>query len=349
MRNNVADTSAAPGIASESAAAASLIPVGIAGVGKYVPERRLTNQDLERLVDTSDEWIVQRTGIRERRIAAPEQACSDLAILAAKAALADAGMAADELDLIVCCTVTGDQPFPATASAVGHALGAKRAGGFDLSAACSGFVFGAQVAAQFIGTGALRNVLVIGAEKLSCILDYTDRNTCVLFGDGAGAAVFTSLERAGRGEYLGGSIRMEGGQVDVLAVPGGGSRIPTSRESIEQHLHYMKMGGNKVYRFAVKAFADLVETSMRPYGYEQLGMVIPHQVNQRIIEAAAERIGLPIERFFINIGSYGNTSAASVPIALAEAVEQQRLEKGKIACVVAFGAGLAWGHLLLRW
>ena len=326
-----------------------LIPVGVAGVGKCLPEARLTNFDLEKMVDTSDEWIVQRTGIRERRIAPPQVATSELATEAARAALADAKMSGDEIDLILCCTVTGDQPFPATACAIGKHIGATRAGGFDLAAACSGFVFGAQVAAQFIATGVYRNVLVVGAEKLSTILDYQDRNTCVLFGDGAGAAVFSTLERAGRAEYLGGSIRMEGGQDDVLSVPAGGSRVPTSAQTVADRLHYMKMGGNKVYRFAVKTFAELVETSMKPYGYDELGLIIPHQVNQRIIEAAAERVGLPIDRFYINIGRYGNTSAASVPIALAEAAENGLLQKGKIVCVVAFGAGLAWGHLLLRW
>jgi 3-oxoacyl-[acyl-carrier-protein] synthase-3 len=327
----------------------ALIPVGIAGVGKYLPERRLTNHDLEAMVDTSDEWIVQRTGIRERRIAAEGETCSTLALQAARAALADAGIDGAEVDLVLCCTVTGDQPFPATACSVGAGLGATRAGGFDISAACSGFLYGLQVGAQFVATGAAKTVLVVGAEVLSRILDYKDRNTCVLFGDGAGAAVLTSLERAGRGEYLGGSIKMEGGQEDILCVPAGGSRMPPSHATIDQRMHYMKMGGVKVFRFAVKVFADLVEESMKPYGYEQLGLVIPHQVNLRIIEAAAERAGLDVRHFFTNIAKYGNSSAASVPIALAEAVEEGRLPKGKIACMVAFGAGMAWGHALLRW
>ncbi|HLU40422.1 MAG TPA: beta-ketoacyl-ACP synthase III [Planctomycetota bacterium] len=324
-------------------------PVGIAGVGKYVPERRLTNRDLEAMVDTSDEWIVQRTGISERRIAAADESCSTVGVRAARAALEDARLTGKDIDLVLCCTVTGDQPFPATACRIGADIGAVNAGGFDISAACSGFLYGMQVGAQFVATGAARNVLVIGAEVLSRILDYKDRNTCVLFGDGAGAVILSPLERAGRGEYLGGSIGMEGGQEDVLCVPAGGSRKPASRETIEQGQHYMKMGGVKVFRFAVKVFADLVEQSMRPYGYDQLGLVIPHQVNQRIIEAAAERVGLPTSRFFVNIDRYGNTSAASVPIALTEAVEQGRVVKDKIVCMVAFGAGMAWGHVLLRW
>ncbi|MEZ5965378.1 MAG: beta-ketoacyl-ACP synthase III [Planctomycetota bacterium] len=327
----------------------SIIPVGIAGVGRYLPERRLTNQDLEAMVDTSDEWIIQRTGIAERRIAAEGEVCSSLALAASRAALADARIEPGEVDLVLCCTVTGDQPFPATACRIGADLGAKRAGGFDIGAACSGFLYGLQVGAQFVATGAAKNVLVVGAEVLSRILDYQDRNTCVLFGDGAGAVVLTSHERAGRGLYLGGSIGMEGGQEDVLCVPAGGTRVPPSHETIDQRLHYMKMGGVKVFRFAVKVFADLVEESMKPYGYDQLGLVIPHQVNQRIIEAAAERVGLPQELFFTNITKYGNTSAASVPIALTEAVETGRLQKDKIVCMVAFGAGMAWGHTLLRW
>lgn len=325
------------------------IRVGVAGLGKYVPERRLTNADLERMVDTSDEWITQRTGIKERRIAAEDECASDLGVLAAREALEDAGVRPDQVDLIVCCTVTGDFPFPATACEIGHKLGAPQAGGFDLQAACSGFVFGAQVAAQFIATGTHRNVLVIGAEKLSAIVDYQDRNTCVLFGDGAGAALFTPLERAGRGEYLGGSMHMEGGNESALAVPAGGSRRPASIETVQQRLHYMKMGGTKVFRFAVKTFAELVRTSMEPYGMDELGLVVPHQVNQRIIESAAERIGLPMDKVFSNIERYGNTSSASVPIALHEAREMGRLPDGKIVCIVAFGAGLTWGHVLLRW
>jgi 3-oxoacyl-[acyl-carrier-protein] synthase-3 len=326
-----------------------LISVGIAGLGACVPDRVLSNHDLEKMVDTSDEWIVQRTGIRERRIAAADEWTSKLATVAAQRALADAGLTPAELDLIVCCTVTGDRVFPATACEIGHNLGAPQAGGFDLSAACSGFVFGAQVAAQFIATGTYRNVLVVGAERLSTILDFTDRNTCVLFGDGAGAVVFTPLERARRGQYLGGSMHMEGGNDDVLSVPAGGSRVPASRASVDQRLHFMKMGGTKVFRFAVRTFEDLVATALAPYGHDELGLVIPHQVNKRIIEAAAERLGLSMDHFFVNIERYGNTSAASVPIALKEARDANRLVPGKLVCLVAFGAGLTWGHALLRW
>jgi 3-oxoacyl-[acyl-carrier-protein] synthase-3 len=328
---------------------AGLIPVGMAGLGRYVPERRLTNQDLEKIVDTSDDWIVQRTGIRERRIAAEGQVTSTLALAAAQQAIADAKIDPNDIDLVICATVTGDQPFPATACRLGLDLGAKRAGGFDLGAACSGFVFASQVAAGMIQSGQAKTILVVGAEILSRILDYSDRNTCVLFGDGAGAAVYTSLERAGRGEFLGGSIAMEGGAEGILAQPAGGSRHPATASTVEQRLHYMKMGGTKVFRFAVRVFAELVQAVVDKYGREQIGLIVPHQVNQRIIESAMEQVGLPMDMVFTNIDRYGNTSAASVPIALREALDAGRLQKGKLVVMPAFGAGMAWGHLLLRW
>lgn len=328
---------------------AGLIPVGMAGLGRYVPERRLTNQDLEKIVDTSDDWIVQRTGIRERRIAADGQVTSTLALAAAQQAIADAKIDPNDIDLVICATVTGDQPFPATACRLGLDLGAKRAGGFDLGAACSGFVFASQVAAGMIQSGQAKTILVVGAEILSRILDYSDRNTCVLFGDGSGAAVYTSLERAGRGEFLGGSIAMEGGAEGILAQPAGGSRHPATASTVEQRLHYMKMGGTKVFRFAVRVFAELVQGVVDKYGRDQIGLIVPHQVNQRIIESAMEQVGLPMDMVFTNIDRYGNTSAASVPIALREALDAGRLQKGKLVVMPAFGAGMAWGHLLLRW
>lgn len=328
---------------------ATLIPVGVAGLGRHVPERRLTNRDLEQMVDTSDEWIVQRTGIRERRIAGDGEVTSTLALAAARQALADAQMSPEELDLVICATVTGDQPFPATACRLGLDLGAKRAGGFDLAAACSGFVFASQVAASMIQSGQAKHILVVGAEILSRILDYSDRNTCVLFGDGAGAAVFAPLDRAGRGEFLGGSISMEGGAENILAQPGGGSRHPASPQTLERRLHFMKMGGTKVFRFAVRVFAELVQGVIDRYGRDQIGVIVPHQVNQRIIESAMEQLSMPMDHVFCNIDRYGNTSAASVPIALREAMDAGRLEKGKLVVMPAFGAGMAWGHLLLRW
>ncbi|MEO0479951.1 MAG: beta-ketoacyl-ACP synthase III [Planctomycetota bacterium] len=329
----------------------SLIPVGIRGLGRYVPEKRLTNSDLESMVDTSDDWIVQRTGIKERRVAGPEEQASDMATKAAQQALADAGLEPTEIDLILCCTVTGDYIFPATACEIGHKLGAPQAGGWDIAAACSGFVIGAQTAAQFIATGAAKRVLVVGVEKLSAIMDYTDRTTCILFGDGAGAAVFTSLDEAGgRGEFLGGSAGMRGGSAGALSQPAGGTKIPTDHDSVEKRLHFVHMEGRQVYRFAVSTFAELVESTMKPYGgLDQLGLLVPHQVNQRIIEKAADQLGLSMDRIFLNIERYGNTSAASVPIALYEARESGRMEPGQLVCCVAFGAGLTWGHTLFRW
>ncbi len=323
--------------------------MGLCGLGHYVPEKRLTNADLEKMVDTSDEWIVQRTGIRERRIAGAGEVTSSMALAAARMALADAKMSAAELDLVICCTVTGDQVFPATACRVGKDLGADQAGGFDLAAACSGFVFGSQVAAGFIQSGMFQNVLVIGAEVLSRILDYGDRNTCVLFGDGAGAAVYTSHARAGRGEFLEGSIQMEGGSEDVLAVVGGGSRHPPSHATVDQKLHYMRMGGTKVFRFAVRVFAELVQDVVAKYGRDAIGVIIPHQVNQRIIESAMEQASLPMDLVYCNIDRFGNTSAASVPIAFSEAAAAGRLVRGKLVVMLAFGAGMAWGHVVLRW
>lgn len=325
------------------------IPVGIAGLGHYLPAKVLANSALESMVDTSDEWIVQRTGISERRIAGEDEVTSTLAVHAAKLALEEAKLDPKDLDVIICATVTGDQPFPATSCRIGKDLGATRAGGFDLGAACSGFVLGAQVAAGMISSGMYRNVLVVGAEILSRILDYKDRNTCVLFGDGAGAAVFTSLDRAGQGEFVSGSMGMEGGSEHILAQPGGGSRHPASAETVAQGLHLMKMGGTKVFRFAVRVFADLVGKIVEQYGIDDIGVIIPHQVNQRIIESAIEQLSLPMDMVFSNIDRYGNTSAASVPIALREARDAGRLQKGKLVVMPAFGAGMAWGHLLVRW
>ena len=327
----------------------TLIPMGLLGLGHYVPETRLTNADLEKMVDTTDDWIVQRTGIRERRIAAKDLDTSRIGILAAQRAIADAGIDPAEIDLVICCTVTGDQVFPATACRIGKEIGAVRAGGFDVAVACSGFVFGSQIAAGFIRSGVYKTVLVVGAEILSRIVDYTDRNTCVLFGDGAGAAIYTSHDRAKRGEFLGGSIQMEGASEDVLAVPGGGSRHPASHASVDQRLHFMKMGGTKVFRFAVRVFAELVQRVVDQYGLDEIGVIIPHQVNQRIIESAMDSLGLPMDLVYSNIERFGNTSAASVPIALSEAVAAGRLKKGKLAVMPAFGAGLAWGHIVLRW
>ena len=327
----------------------NLIPVGIAGLGSYSPKRILTNWDLEQIVETSDEWIFQRTGIRERRIAEDGEDSGKMGAVAALRALEDAKLSSDRIDLILCATTTPDKPFPTTACHIQNAIGAKNAGGFDINSACSGFVFAFNTAAQFIATGMAKRVLVVGTEKLSTILNYEDRNTCILFGDGAGAMVLSSLDEAGRGEYLGGSIQTEGGKDDVLEVPAGGSTLPTDKRVLEAGLNKMVMGGNRVYRFAVSTFVKLVRQAVEPYGFEQLGRIVPHQVNQRIIESALEKLDLPPETAFSNIHKFGNTSAASVPMAFDEAYREDCLIKGKLACSVAFGAGLSWGHFLVRW
>jgi 3-oxoacyl-[acyl-carrier-protein] synthase-3 len=302
------------------------------------------------MVDTTDEWIAQRTGIRERRIAETDQPTSALAIAAGRAALADARVDAEDVDLVVCCTATPDHFFPATACEVGHGIGAVRAGGFDLSAACSGFVIGLQTGAALVASGGYRNILVIGAEKLSSIVNWKDRSTCVLFGDGAGAALLTAFERAERGRILGGGAGMKGGSRDLLSVPAGGTYLPASAATVEQGLHFLHMDGRQVYRFAVRVFVEEVRRAMAEHGgVEALDLLVPHQVNQRIIEAAASELGLPMERVMVNIDRFGNTSAASVPIALEEAVRTGRVKAGNLVCCVAFGAGLTWGHTVLRW
>ncbi len=325
------------------------IPVGVAGVGSYAPERVLTNDDLARMVDTSDEWIVQRTGIRERRIAGDGEDSGTMGTAAALRALEDAGLDAKDLDLIFCATTTPDKLLPTTACHIQDRIGAVNAGAFDLNSACSGFVFAFNTAAHVIAAGGARRVLVVGTETLSRIVNYEDRTTCVLFGDGAGAMVLAPLDEAGRGEYLGGSIRSEGGKDDVLEMPAGGSTQPASLETVKARRHFIVMGGNKVYRFAVSTFVKLIREAFEPYGFEQLGRIVPHQVNQRIIESALQRLDLPAEAAFTNIHKFGNTSAASVPMAFDEAYREGLLPRGKLVCSVAFGAGLSWGHFLLRW
>ena len=325
------------------------VPIGIAGIGSYVPDEVVTNADLEKMVDTSDEWIVQRTGIRERRKAAPDQCSSDLATHAAKMALEDAGVAPEEIGLVIVATATPDQSFPATAIQVIENLGCTNAGGWDLSAACSGFVYGVHAGAQFVGSGAMQAVLVIGVETLSRIMNNEDRTTCILFGDGAGAAVLRPRVE-GDLEYVDGYIGSKPDH-DAIIRPAGGSRVPLTTEALEQGLQYLAMDGRRTFKFAVRTFADLVQRSVAEHGgFEELGIVIPHQMNQRIIEAAAERLELPIDLFFSNVARFGNTSAASIPIAMREARDTGRLAPlaGKLATMCAFGSGLSFGYILLR-
>ncbi|MEW6523452.1 MAG: beta-ketoacyl-ACP synthase III [Bacillota bacterium] len=323
--------------------------VSIWGLGMSVPERRLTNADLEKMVDTSDEWIVTRTGIRERRIAAPEEATSDLATAAAWEALADAGVKPQELDLIIVATVVPDMAFPATACLVQRNLGAIRAAAFDLEAACSGFVYALTVGAQFVATGTYHRVLVIGAEVLSRVVNWKDRGTCVLLGDGAGAVVLGPAN--GRRTLLSTYLGADGNGADVLKQPAGGSRLPASHDTVDQGLHYVFMNGNQVFKFAVRTMGAAIFAGLKKAGLSpaDINVLVPHQANMRIIESAAERFGLGMDRVVINLDSYGNMSAASIPVALVEGVKGGRIKENDIVVLVAFGGGLTWGSAVLRW
>ena len=327
----------------------NLIPVGVLGTGKYVPERILTNQELETMVETNDEWIVTRTGIRERRIAAEGQATSDLCYEAALIALANAGITADQLDLIIVATITPDMAFPSTACILQEKLGAKKAAAFDLSAACSGFVYGLANASNFIATGTYKHALVIGADCLSKITDYTDRNTCILFGDGAGAVVIGEVpeDRGFKSFELG----ADGTGGPLLKIEGGGSRNPSSQASIDQRLHYIYMAGAEVFKFAVRIMGNAADEVLRKAGWEKtdIDLLVPHQANMRIIQSSLNRLELTEDKCMINLDKYGNMSAASIPVALAEAVEQGRLNEGDRLVLVGFGGGLTWGAAALVW
>lgn len=328
---------------------ASRIQVGIAGTGSYVPERVVPNSYFEKLVDTSDEWIQQRTGIQERRFAADDQATSDLSVEAGKRALEAAGIKAEELDLIVVGTLTPDYLLPSTACLVQDRLGATKAGAFDVNAACTGFLTALHTGEAFVASGRAKRVLVIGAEKLTSFVDFTDRTSCIIFGDAAGAAVLMPHDECGQGEILRTTLGADGKGYDFIHMPGGGSRKPPSHETLAQREHYIRMRGRDVFRFAVTYMGEMVSQMMEGYPAEEIGLVVPHQVNKRIIEAALERLAIPPEKVVVNIEKYGNSSAATVPLALDEAVRAGRLEKGKLAVLVAFGAGLTWGGTLVRW
>ncbi len=326
----------------------------VLGTGSYVPERVLTNHDLEKMVDTSDEWITQRTGIRERRIAADEDACSDLALRAGRRALESAGIEASDLEAIILATVTPDTYCPAGAVYVQAGLGAKQACAFDISAACTGFIYASAVAGSFISSGLYSKVLVIGAETLSRFVDYTDRNTCILFGDGAGAVVLSRTNgesSATKSELIDHYLRTDGDDCELIEVPGAGSRRPANHQSVEERLHFLTMQGREVFKFATRAMLELLEKACERNGVtmEDIDLIIPHQVNHRIIDAVRRKVEIPDEKLLINLDRYGNTSAASVPIALDEAVRDGRLERGKLVLLVAFGAGLTWGYTLIRW
>ncbi|MUG43424.1 beta-ketoacyl-ACP synthase III [Paenibacillus woosongensis] len=323
--------------------------VGIIGTGKYVPERVLTNAELETMVETNDEWIVSRTGIRERHIAAPDQATSDLAYEAAVQALKSAGLAAEDIELIIVATITPDMTFPSTACILQEKLGAKKAAAFDLSAACSGFVYSLATANGFIQTGMYNNALIIGADALSRITDYTDRNTCVLFGDGAGAVVLGEVPE-GRG-FLSFDLGAEGAGGELLKLEGGGSRCPASEETVRSGKHFIYMNGREVFKFAVRVMGTATEEVLRKAGKDksEIDLFVPHQANIRIIQSAMQRLDLPEEKCVINVDKYANTSAASIPLALVEAVEEGRVEEGDTLLLVGFGGGLTWGASVLVW
>ncbi|GAB4412369.1 MAG: ketoacyl-ACP synthase III [Thermodesulfovibrionales bacterium] len=326
-----------------------MVRAKVISTGSYAPEKILTNFDLEKMVDTSDEWITERTGIKERRIANEKQAASDLAYEASKAALKSAGLKAKDIDIIIVATVTGDMPVPSTACILQDKLGARRAAAFDINAACSGFIYGLSIANSLIKGKTCNRVLVIGSEILSKFTDWDDRTTCVLFGDGAGAAILEATEED-RG-IISAKIHSDGSLWDLLHIPGGGSRHPVSNEMIKKRLQFVKMRGNETFKVAVRTLESLVvetleENKIKP---SQLSLLIPHQANLRIIQATAKRLNLPMERVLVNLDRYGNTSAASIPIALDEAVRTGRVRDGDYILLEAFGGGLTWAAALIKW
>ena len=329
-----------------------MLKAKISALGCYTPPRVLTNQDLEKLVETNDQWIMERTGIRERHIAAPEMATSDMAIEAARCALAQRGIDAAELDAIIVCTVTPDYMFPSTACLVQYRIGARGAWGFDLIAACSGYLYGLTVGAHLVAAGTHQRVLVIGSDTMSRIIDYTDRATCVLFGDGAGAMLIEPTGEAdgdtGFIDFLG---EVDGSGGDFLKMPAGGSRLPASHETVDRRLHYVHQEGGQVFKYASRKMhevcRDLLERNHMKV--EDVGIMIPHQANIRIIKAAGDRLGIAPERVMINIDRYGNTTAGTVPLATRDAISEGRLKKGDIVLFAAVGAGYTVGASLWRW
>jgi 3-oxoacyl-[acyl-carrier-protein] synthase-3 len=321
----------------------------ITGVGAYVPEKILTNADLEKMVDTSDEWITTRTGIKERHMAAKDEFTSDMAAKAAQRAMKMAGVTAAQIDLIIVATITPDMPFPATACFVQQKIGAKRAAAFDLEAACSGFIYGLEIGQQFIMSRTYDTVLVIGAEKLSAITDWKDRNTCVLFGDGAGAAILQNRENSHG--LLTAVMGADGGKTDLLFMPAGGSRCPASKDSVDGRMHFLHMSGKETFKNAVQAMCSAAQEVLRRCELDitRIKCVIPHQANRRIIDAVGNRLGATPEQMFINVHRYGNTSAASVAIALDEAVASGKIQRGDLILLVVFGAGLTWGAAVIEW
>ncbi len=320
----------------------------ITGWGMHVPEQTLTNADLERMVETSDEWITTRTGIKERHVVRPDESAFDLALPAARQALERAGIEGKDLSLIIVATVSYDYRFPSTANLLQHALGAQ-CGAFDMQAACTGFLYAMSTAHQFIANGSARHVLVIGVEVLSKVVDYTDRGTCVLFGDGAGAIVLSASEQPGG--LLGYTLGSDGANPELLYIPAGGSREPLTEEGLREGRQWVKMNGAEVFKFATRVMGTAMEEALANAGMtaQDMDLFIPHQANLRIIDAASRRLGLPQEKVFVNIQKYGNTSAAAVPIALCEAIDQGLVYPGAHLGMVAFGAGLTWAAAVVKW
>ena len=323
-------------------------PVSITGLGTYVPERVVTNDDLAKLVDTSDEWIVTRTGIRERRFAAPEQALSDISMPAAQAALEQAGLTGADIDLLIVATVTADMQFPSTAALLADRLGAVNAGAYDLAAGCTGFMYGIAQAYGMVESGLSRHALVVGADVLSKLMNFADRSTCVLFGDGAGAAV---IERVPKDGFLGFELGADGAGGKDLNLPAGGSRMPTTAETVASGAHYVHMNGREVFKFATRVLVssarDLLEQcELSP---EDVDVYVPHQANVRIIDHAVGKLGIPKEKVIVNVDRYGNTSSASIPLALADAAASGRMKSGDTVLMTGMGAGLTWGSAVMRW
>ena len=321
----------------------------IVGVGAYAPKRILSNADLEKMVETDDAWIVQRSGIRERHIADETEATSDLALKAAQQAIERANLVPEDIEFIAVGTTTPDMIFPSVGNILQHRLGCKRVGSIDMLAACAGSIYSLSIGAQFIQTGKYRRVLCVGAETLSKITDFTDRGTCVLLADAAGAAVLEpSTDESGLIDF---DLYSDGQYWDLLYMPGGGSRHPATHETVDKRMHYAKMKGAEVFKVAVRMFAECTERILTRNGFtaDDVTLFIPHQANLRIIEAAARRVRLPMERVFVNVDRYGNTGAASVYVALEEALSAGRIKKGDLILIAAFGGGFAWGTALMRW
>lgn len=325
------------------------ISVGISGVGSYLPDNRVTNDDLSKIVETSHEWIVERTGIHERRVLSEDMATSDTATIAAKKALEDAKLKPEDIDLIIVATVTADYALPSTACIVQKNIGAMKAAAFDINAGCSGFVYGLTLGESFIKSGVYEKVLVIGAETLSRIVDWQDRNTCVLFGDGSGACILEKCED-GFG-ILSSELGSDGTNGEVLIQPAGGSKFPASQETLDKRLHYIKMDGKEVFKFAVRVMekASMNVLEKANLKLEDLDFLVPHQANTRIIDAAAKKLKLEKDKIYVNLNKYGNMSSASIPVALDEAIKDNKIKKGDNILLVAFGAGLTWASMTLKW